>query len=120
MAKKRATAAQKRTELEGRSKDSRLIGDTPESGQTRKYLEGILGDLQTLEFRLQVARSSPRQRAAESTISMFRARAQSLAQYLACGGEAAPVTVQEQIFGPVIEYWSKIYTGDKGETIDGE
>lgn len=112
--KKQKEKQARRSEVEGRSKDARLVGDTSESGETRRYLEGALAQLQTLEYRLQVARNSPRQAAAEATISMFRARAQSLAQFLACGGEAAPVRIQEQIFDPVIEYWGKIYYDGKG------
>lgn len=98
-----------REELDSFPKDSRLASATVETGETRRYLEGILGPMKDLKYRIAIARSTPRQKVAEATISVFLARCQSLIQYLACGGEAAPVEVQEQIFGPVLEYWDAMY-----------
>ena len=90
--------------------------DASESGKTRKYLDRALKQLKELEKIVNLKRASVRQKAAENTISMFRARAQSLIQYLQCGGETSCSSIQEAIFEPVIEYWTSVYvTPEKPE-----
>ena len=115
----RSKKLEKQDEISSFPKDSRLYsGDAEGSGETRAYLEGILGRYKDLAYRIALARSTPRQKVAEATISMFLARAQSLSQFLACGGEAAPMEIQAQIFGPVLEYWEGFYGRDAGGDSD--
>ena len=83
--------------------------DASEGGKTRQYLLTALVRLKELEKTIMVKRASTRQKAAENTVSMFRARAQSLIQFLACGGQTSCASIQEAIFEPVIEYWTQAY-----------
>lgn len=107
-----------RNELDSHAVDCRLMGDQSESGESRRYLESILGPMKDLKYRIQCARSTPRQKVAEATISVFLARAQSLIQYLACGGEAAPAAIQREIFDPVLNYWDGMYGRDAKDDSD--
>ncbi len=117
MSKKAKEKIQRRNEVIGM--DERHP-DASEGGKTRRYLLKALVRLKELEKIIMVKRASTRQKAAENTVSMFRARAQSLIQFLACGGQTSCASIQEAIFEPVIEYWTKAYVAEDEPEVDND